>query len=73
MLFRSSRIDVDAARAAGCAVAVVDYGYHDMAPSELEADAIVGSLTQLLAPRLARAFERSAADGGRRCSSIARR
>ena len=68
-----SRIDVDAARAAGCAVAVVDYGYHDMAPSELEADAIVGSLTQLLAPRLARAFERSAADGGGRCSPIARR
>jgi phosphoglycolate phosphatase len=68
-----SRIDVDAARAAGCAVALVDYGYHDITPSELDADAIVGSLTQLLAPRLTRAFERPAADGGGRCSPIARR
>ncbi|HEY6785006.1 MAG TPA: HAD-IA family hydrolase, partial [Gemmatimonadales bacterium] len=43
-----SRTDVGAARAAGCRVIAVDYGYHRGAPEELGADARIGSVTDLL-------------------------
>jgi phosphoglycolate phosphatase len=56
-----SRIDVEAARAAGCAVAVVDYGYHGMGLAESDPDAIVSSLTQLLASPVTRVCASSAA------------
>ena len=57
-----SPIDVDAARAAGCPVAVVDYGYGgpDVA-NNLHADATVGSLVQLLVTPVPRVCERSVA------------
>ena len=43
-----SELDVAAARAAGCPVAVVDYGYRQGKPVEaLGADAIIGSLLQI--------------------------
>ncbi len=43
-----SRVDIGAARAAGCPVAVVDYGYHQGFPlATLDPDWIIGSLADL--------------------------
>lgn len=52
-----SRVDIEAARAAGCAVAVVDYGYGGVSVAEMKADETVGNLTQLLASRTPPVFE----------------
>jgi phosphoglycolate phosphatase len=52
-----SRIDVEAARAAGCAVAVVDYGYGGISVTEMKADETIGNLAQLLASRGTPVFE----------------
>ncbi len=44
-----SRVDVDSARAAGCPVVCVPDGYnHGIAPEKLGADAIIGSLAELV-------------------------
>ncbi|MGH8177951.1 MAG: phosphoglycolate phosphatase [Steroidobacter sp.] len=44
-----SRADIVAARAAGCRVVAVDYGYHhDLSLAETLPEAIVGSLTQIV-------------------------
>ena len=56
-----SSVDVEAARAAGCAVAVVDYGYGGMRVTELEADEVIGNLAELLASRTTPLFESRAA------------
>lgn len=48
LLVGDSRTDVGAARAAGCAVVAVDYGYHRGAQQDLGADAQIGSVTDLL-------------------------
>jgi phosphoglycolate phosphatase len=68
-----SPIDVEAARAAGCAVAVVDYGYHDKGLTESDPDAIMSSLTRLLMSPVAGFSKAALPDGGGRCSPIARR
>ncbi|MGH1417455.1 MAG: HAD family hydrolase [Hyphomicrobiaceae bacterium] len=39
--------DVEAARAAGCRVVVVDYGYSDRPARELEADGVISCLSEL--------------------------
>jgi phosphoglycolate phosphatase len=45
--------DIAAARAAGCRVAVVDYGYnHHVTLAEAQPDAIVGNLTEIVAAGL---------------------
>ncbi|HMA32067.1 MAG TPA: phosphoglycolate phosphatase [Casimicrobiaceae bacterium] len=54
-----SRIDIEAARAAGCPVAVVDYGYHQgYSLADERPDWIIGSLVELSAlpamPRFAK-------------------
>ncbi|MGE5168910.1 MAG: HAD-IA family hydrolase [Rudaea sp.] len=57
-----SRNDIEAARAAGCAVALVDYGYHHGTRlGDLDPDAVVGSLAQLLVTPATRALASSAA------------
>ena len=67
-----SRVDIEAARAAGCAVAVVEYGY-DAHLAESNADATIGSLTQLLVPLATPMFESTVARRRMPCSPIVRR
>ena len=43
-----SSYDMKAGRAAGVPVVAVTYGYHDLAPLEMGADAVVDSLDQLI-------------------------
>jgi phosphoglycolate phosphatase len=43
-----SSFDVRAARAADLRVVVLSFGYHDMPPEELVADALIGHYDELL-------------------------
>jgi phosphoglycolate phosphatase len=57
-----SRSDVEAARAAGCPVALVEYGYRrSVRLADMGADWVVGSLAQLLAAPAVRPLESNVA------------
>ncbi len=69
-----SRADVAAARAAGCPVAAVDYGYNQGRPVAAERpDWLIASLTEVVGLSTARPLAETWVGGGPQCSLIAPR
>ncbi len=68
-----SRADIGAARAAGCPVAAVDYGYNQGRPILAERpDWVITSLAEIAALSTERTLAHAWAGGGPQCSLIAR-